>query len=165
MKGIIRNPKNWEQSGWGLLNEKMSLSDEIVERRADYMSYWLDRSRRFLELLRALLTKPSQNHPPLLYLYAKGTPTLASGIWMGNDVQGTDSLFFDNREPTTPISTIDPTVLYEDGDETVTIRSSSLPSAYRETFHTTLREYKVGHVELVTRTDIQEDIVTFLNAR
>ncbi|MGB0911740.1 MAG: lipase/acyltransferase domain-containing protein, partial [Nitrospirales bacterium] len=158
----IRNSNHWKQMGWGLLNKKTTLSDEIIDRRATYMSFWLHRSQRFLELLHSASTTPSRYHPSLLYLYATGRPTLATGIWRQQNTQGTDSLLFDNRERIKALTTIAPNLLYADGDETVTVDSASLPNAYIETFPTTLRDYEVGHTELVTDSTILQDINTFL---
>ena len=161
--GMIRNPKNWEQSGWGLLQDKSTLSDPVIKKRAEYMSHWLRHSQKFLALLHAPPRTQSQhNFPSLMYLYAKGSPTLGNGIWLQQKTQGTDSLYFDNREPTSPIAAINPTVLYEDGDETVSVRSALLPPAYH-ILPTTIQTYAVGHTELVSNSGIQEDILSFLN--
>ncbi len=162
LNNMIRNPEHWKQSGWGLLNKKATLPDMIIDRRAAYMSFWLRRSQRFLERLHSPPSTPSRQHPSLLYLYATGTPTLAKGIWNQQDTQGPDSLFFDNRKRPQALTIIDPKLLYTDGDETVTVDSAALPTAYIETFPTTVRNYEVGHTELVTDTYILQDINTFL---
>ncbi len=159
--GMIRNPQNWKQSGWGLLQNKSSLSEDVMMKRAEYMSYWLERSEKFLTLLHTPATSHDHILPPLMYLYAKGSPTLANGIWLQQKIQGSDSLFFDNRKPVSPIHSINPRILYEDGDETVSVRSALLPPAYH-ILPTTIRTYMVGHTELVTDPDIQEDILSFL---
>ncbi|MGE3787486.1 MAG: hypothetical protein AB7H03_12660 [Nitrospirales bacterium] len=165
IKGFIRKATQWQQSGWGLLKTSKTLSPQIDERRADYTSHWLQRSQRFLELLRAPTTTTSPHRPSLLYVYAKGTPTLAKGIWKGNQVTGPDSLLFEDPEITASHAEGMANGFFVDGDGTVPVPSALLPSAYRQSFPTTMREYEVGHTELVTRRTIQKDILTFLNGR
>ncbi len=166
LQGVIRNAGQWQRSGWGLLKNKEGFPKEIVERRATYTSYWLHRSQHFLELLQAPFSTPSPYHSSLFYLYAKGSLTLGKGVWEGSDGRkGIDSLLFDDSELTgaEPAGTL-PT-LYADGDGTVTVSSAWLPAAYRQTFHPTIRNYEVGHTELVTTPEIQADIIRFLDIR
>ncbi|MDR4493107.1 MAG: alpha/beta fold hydrolase [Nitrospirales bacterium] len=163
LQGLIRNAAQWQRSEWGLFKNRKSLSNDLVERRADYTSLWLRRSQRFLELLRAPTTKRDSTFPHLLYLYAKGTPTLAKGIWAGNQITGPDSLVFEDPESVEAHQEGLANGFFVDGDGTVTVPSALLPSAYQQTFPTTVREYEIGHTELVTDGDIQEDIVIFLD--
>ncbi|MDT3779135.1 hypothetical protein PJI16_16340 [Nitrospira sp. MA-1] len=166
LRGVIRNAGQWQRSGWGLLRNTEGLPNDIVERRASYTSFWLDRSQRFLELLQQPQSTPSQKHPSLIYLYAKGTPTLAKGVWTGNQGgQGIDSLFFDNSDLAGTESPGKFPTVYADGDGTVTVSSAWLPAAYRRAFQTTIRDYEVGHTELVKTPDIQDDIIRFLDPR
>ncbi len=162
--GMIRNSKHWRQSEWGLLRKTMEpASNEIAERRAVYTAFWLHRSQRFLELLGAPPTTTHPDLPPLLYLYAKGTPTLSKAVWKGSQMKGPDSLVFDDPEATPSGREMPPPTIYSDGDGTVTVSSALLPPAYRQTLQTTIREYAVGHTELVKDTTIQHDIVRFLD--
>ena len=165
LKGMIRNAEQWRQSEWGLFNTLQTFSNEIVERRATYTSFWLHRSQRFLELIREPLTTPGPRQPFLLYVYAKGTPTLAKGVWVGNQAKGPNSLRFDDPDSVESRHARNLSTVYADGDGTVTVPSAWLPAAYRQTFPTTIREYEVGHTELVSCPDIQHDIVTFLDSR
>ncbi|MGB5054589.1 MAG: hypothetical protein WBO24_09350 [Nitrospirales bacterium] len=166
LHGVIRNAGQWRQSAWGLLRNKEGFPNDIVERRAAYTSFWLHRSQRFLKLLQAPFSTPSPHHPSLLYLYAKGTSTLAKGVWAGNQRgKGIDSLLFDDydlavSEPAENLPTV-----YADGDGTVTVSSAWLPAAYRQNLQPSIRDYEVGHTELVTTLDIQEDIIRFLDSR
>lgn len=161
---VIRNPESWKQSGWGLLNNTQNVSPHIIARRTEYTTLWLHRSKRFLALLRAPLERAAPRQVQLFYISAKGSPTLAKGIWLDHYGQGPDSLYFDNVDPERFQVTIDPAILYDDGDETVTVRSAWLPAAYRDAFQTTVQEYEVSHTELVTHPQVLDDIVLFLNA-
>jgi hypothetical protein len=118
-----------------------------------------------LELIRAPLTTPGPSQPFLLYVYAKGTPTLAKGVWVGNQTKGPNSLRFDDPDSVESRHERNLSAVYADGDGTVTVPSASLPMAYRQTFPTTIREYEVGHTGLVNNADVQHDIVTFLDSR
>jgi len=165
LKGRIRNAEHWRQSEWGLFNTLRTFSTEIVQRRAAYTSFWLHRSKRFLELIQAPLATPGPNQPSLLYVYARGTPTLAKGVWVGNPAKDHDSLLFDDQDSAESRPTKNPNTVYADGDGTVTVPSALLPLPYHQTFPTTIQEYEVGHTELVSCPDIQHAIVTFLESR
>ncbi|GJL68869.1 MAG: hypothetical protein NPIRA06_15040 [Nitrospirales bacterium] len=166
LQGVIRNAGQWQRSGWGLLRNTEGFPNDIVERRATYTSFWLHRSQRFLELLQMPLSTPSPKHPSLIYLYAKGTSTLAKGVWTGNEGgPGIDSLFFDDSDLGGTESPGKFATVYADGDGTVTVSSAWLPTAYRRAFQTTIREYEVGHTELITTPEIQDDIIKFLDRR
>ncbi len=166
LQGVIRNAGQWQRSGWGLLRNKEGFPNGIVERRAAYTSFWLHRSERFLELLQAPLSTPSPHHPSLLYVYAKGTSTLAKGVWTGNQgVKDIDSLLFDDADLVWSESAGNYPTVYADGDGTVTVSSAWLPAAYRRAFQATVRDYEVGHTELVATPEIQDDIIRFLDSR
>jgi pimeloyl-ACP methyl ester carboxylesterase len=165
LHGVIRNAGQWGQSEWGLLKNKQTLSKEIVDGRAAYLSFWLCRSEQFLERLHAPLSTPSPHQPSLLYLYAKGTSTLAKGVWTGKAGKGPDSLLFEDPDPLAAGPAGNHPTVYADGDGTVTVSSAWLPAAYRQSFQPTIRDYEVGHTELVTTPDIQDDIIKFLDRR
>lgn len=162
LKGMIRNARQWQQSEWGLLNTNQSFAQKIIERRADYTSFWLDRSQRFLKLIRALPSTSIPKQASLLYIYGKGTPTLSKGVWRGSQTKGQDSLAFDDDALAEPSPMKNPPTVFEDGDGTITVASALLPPAYIRSFRTTIREYQVGHTELVSSPDIQYDIAAFL---
>ena len=165
LHGVIRNAGQWRQSEWGLLKHTQSLSKDIVDGRAAYLSFWLRRSEQFLERLHAPLSMPSPHQPSLLYLYAKGTSTLAKGVWTENPGKGHDSLLFEDPDALAAGPAGNHPTVYADGDGTVTVSSAWLPEAFRQSFHPTLRDYEVGHTELVTTPDIQDDIIKFLDRR
>ncbi len=164
LKGNIRNPENWKNFGWGLLTNQAALSSEIVLQRTEYMAHWLDRSRLFLGLLHAPLERSEPIHLPLLYLFGKGTPTLDNGVWMKKETGECNCLFFDNPDRSRITPSIDTNLLYEDGDETVTVRSAMLPSAYRKALNSSVKGNDAGHTALVTDAHIQQVILSFLEA-
>jgi pimeloyl-ACP methyl ester carboxylesterase len=165
LQGVIRNAGQWQQSAWGLLKDKQTLTKEVVDGRAAYLSFWLRRSEQFLELLHAPLSSPNPHQLSLLYLYGKGTSTLAKGVWTGNPGKGPDSLMFEDPDPVASGLAVNHPTVYADGDGTVTVLSAWLPEAFHRSFHPTVRDYEVGHTELVTTPDIQDDIIKFLDKR
>ncbi|MCA9470446.1 MAG: hypothetical protein MRJ96_14715 [Nitrospirales bacterium] len=161
---MIRVSSNWKAYGWGLLNHQKNLPPTVIEHRAEYMTHWLDRSRRFLELLNVPKSGSSPSSPPLLYMYGQGFRTLDHGVLIEKDTEDCLCLYFDNDKQAQVIPSIDPDRLYEDGDETVTVRSAALPDAFRGVFHTTMSAYHVSHTELVKNDEILEALTSFLRA-
>ncbi|GJL58551.1 MAG: hypothetical protein NPIRA03_14080 [Nitrospirales bacterium] len=163
LHGVIRNAGQWRQSEWGLLKKKYSLPKEIVDGRAAYLSFWLHRSEQFLERLHAPLSMRSPHQLSFLYLYAKGTSTLAKGVWTGKPGKGSDSLLFEDPDPIAGGPAGNHPTVFADGDGTVTVSSAWLPEAFRQSLQPTIRNYEVGHTDLVTTPDIQDDIIKFLD--
>ena len=161
---MIRQTENWRQYEWGLLSTKKTASQTVNQRRVEYMAYWLNRSRQFLELLNTHQSVSNKSSPPLLYIYGHGIKTLDHGVFIAKETQGCVCLYFHNDDRAPIIPSIDTTQLYEDGDETVTVRSATLPEAFRRVFQVTVNSYHVPHTELVTDVKIQQDIIAFLNA-
>jgi pimeloyl-ACP methyl ester carboxylesterase len=159
--GAIRNGKHWTAHRWGLL-KPASLPRDVTARREAYTLEWLARSKRFS----ALLHKPVTTHRPLplplLSITGRGHLTLATGIWDQRQPVDTPSLIFDDSTLKKALPHADPTILYKDGDGTVTTESAMLPLPYAQMFGVTHRQYDAGHTELMTRPAIQADIIAFL---
>jgi pimeloyl-ACP methyl ester carboxylesterase len=162
MRSAIRNASHWTMHRWGLL-EPASLSDDVRAHRERYTLEWLARSKRFS----ALLLKPVTTHPllsiPMLSITGRGHRTLATGIWDQRPRANAPSFIFDEDGLTTAVPAADPTILFKDGDGTVTTESAMLPPAYAHAFQVTHRQYDAGHAELVTRSAIHTEIITFLS--
>lgn len=147
---------------WGLL-ESASLPDDVLARRERYTLEWLARSKRFS----ALLLKPVTTHPSLsismLSITGRGHQTLATGIWDQRPRAHAPAFIFDEDGLTAAVPAADPTILFKDGDGTVTTESAMLPPAYAHAFQVTHRQYDAGHAELVTRSAIHKEIIAFLS--
>ena len=166
IKGAIHTTANWRQQGWGLLKETPSLSAQIVERRDSYTAYWLDRSQRFLDLLHAPSTTPNDRPIPLLYLYADGQRTLARGVWIPEEAgPHRANMVFDKDQFEKRLPHLDPAVVYEDGDGSVTVTSASLPRAYEKAFQVTTERLQVGHMDVVTGRKARRSVAGFLEAQ
>ncbi len=166
LKGKIRNAEQWQEAEWGLLNASQAFPKEILQRRAAYTSAWLQRSERFLRLLQnPRISSSIKNQPSLLYIYAKGTPTLSKGIWFGGQTKGRESLVFRDSDSQEHQTANNATNHYSDGDGTVPVAPATLPAAFHETLPTTIQEYdEVGHTDLVSAPEILEAMATFLES-
>jgi len=164
--GKIRTAANWRGQGWGLMKNTGSAPAQTVTRRETYTSYWLDRSQRFLDRLHAPLATPNDRPIPVLYLAAEGQRTLAGGVWIPEEAgQDQGNVLFDSDQFETRLPHLDPDIVNEDGDGSVTLKSASLPVAYEKAFHVTTQRLRVGHMELVTGPESRRRIADFLQAQ
>ena len=163
VKSMIRKESNWKEYGWGLLKDSSSLQHEIIERRSAYTSSWLREAGRFSNLLLAPPGRSTGTRVPLLYILAKGYPTLAKGVWLDRSPDNTlDRLLFEQEQVETYLPSMDHRLILEDGDGSVTLHSASLPDAYGHALDVTSRERNVDHVDLVREPEIHREIVDFL---
>ncbi len=166
VRGAIHTTAHWQQQGWGLLKGTPSAPAQIVERRDAYTSYWLDRSQRFFDLLHAPITTPNDRPIPVLYLYADGQRTLARVVWIPEEA-GPDraNVVFDKDQFEKCLPHLDPTIVHEDGDGSVTVTSASLPPAYEKAFQVTTERLQGGHMDVVTGREARRSIAGFLEAQ
>lgn len=164
--GAIRTAANWRGQGWGLLKNTGSAPAQTLNRRETYTSYWLDRSQRFFDRLHAPLATPNDRPIPVLYLAAEGQRTLAGGVWIPEEAgQDRGNVLFDSDQFEERLPDLDPDIVNEDGDGSVTLRSASLPSAYENALRVTSHRLRVGHMELVTGREGRRRIADFLQAQ
>ncbi len=163
---MIHTPRNWRQQGWGLLKETRAPTAQIVARRNLYTSYWLDRSQRFFDLLHAPLVTPNDRPIPVLYLYAAGQRTLAGGVWIPKEAgQQQPNVVFDKDQLKTRLPQLDPAIVNEDGDGSVTVRSASLPPAFEKALQVTTQRLRMGHMDVVTGREARRSVAGFLEAQ
>ena len=166
VRGGIRTTTNWRQQWWGILKGTPSVPAQIIERRDAYTSYWLDRSQRFFDLLHAPLATPNDRPIPLLYLSADGQRTLARGVWIPEEAGPyRANVVFDKDQFETRLPHLDPTIVHEDGDGSVTVTSASLPPAYEKGFQVTTERLQVGHMDVITGREARRSIAYFLEGQ
>jgi pimeloyl-ACP methyl ester carboxylesterase len=158
----IRNGNHWTAHRWGLL-KPASLSEDVAARREAYTLEWLARSKRFSALLHKPVTTHSPLPIPMLSITGRGHLILATGIWDQHQRADAPSLIFEEHTLRKALPQADPTILFKDGDGTVTTESAMLPIAYAHMFGVTHRQYDAGHAELMTWPVIQQDIIAFLS--
>ena len=166
VRGMIRSPSDWRAQGWGLLKKTEGAPPRIVERRDLYTAYWLHRSQRFYDLLHAPLGTPGHRPIPLLYLYGADQPTLAMGVWMQDETGLNEAnVVFEREQIRKHLPGLDPSILYDDGDGTVTVGSAALPEAYEKSLQVTTGRLKMGHAEIVTSREGRRQIAGFLQGQ
>ncbi len=149
-----------------MLKDTGSAPTQTVNRRETYISFWLDRSQRFLDRLHAPLATPNDRPIPVLSLAAEGQRTLAGGVWIPEEAgQDQGNVLFDRDQFKSRLPNLDPDIVNEDGDGSVTLKSASLPAAYENAFHVTTQRLRVGHIELVTGREGRRRIADFLQAQ
>ncbi|WP_447980023.1 lipase/acyltransferase domain-containing protein [Candidatus Nitrospira bockiana] len=161
--GAIRDARNWTVSEWGLLAGP-SLTKDVRERREAYTRAWLSRSQRFVSLLFAPQSVAAHRSLSLLSVVGTGQPTLATGVWAPTAAGSQRTVIFEGPQLAAVVPGVTRSMLYRDGDGTVTTASAALPPPYAEAFPVTVRRYQVSHSELVARPDILQEIIAFLHA-
>lgn len=164
LEGLLYRPDNWNKYEWGLLREETGRSEVTIENRRSYTARWLNRARRFFELLHRPTEETSRRLIPLLDVRGTGFETLARGFWLGPDLPVPTGLLFDREQVHGFDSGLDHSLLLADGDGTVTASSASLPSAYRAMFAVDQRIAEVSHNELVTDSRLLGQLTSFLTA-
>ena len=68
------------------------------------------------------MTTPNDRPIPLFYLYADGQRALARGVWIPEEARPhRANVVFDKAQFEKPLPHLDPTIVHEDGDGSVTI--------------------------------------------
>lgn len=160
--GPVRDAENWTTQRWGLLNSA-GLPDDIASRRQAYTTSWLVRTLKFSTLLLAPSHTSGPSTGSVLSIIGTGEETLATGVWDAARREHDPALVFDTGAKNRTRLTLDKAVLFKDGDGSVTTESATLPNAYTNSLRTTVRSFRVGHAEMMTRRDVQQTIVEFLN--
>lgn len=160
--GPVHDASNWTTERWGLLKTN-GLDEESMAHRQAYTTAWLARGQKFLSRVLAPAQVGSPSQIPLLSIVGTGEETLATGVWSAAGRGGNGSLAFDQGTLANVLSSQDVALLFRDGDGSVTSDSASLPTAYANGLQAMVRSYRVGHAEMMRRSDIQVAIVQFLH--
>lgn len=159
--GMIGDPENWRRFRWGLMRGADQLPPEMRLRRFGYTAEWLNRAHRFHRLLHAPLGQHPAGGPKVcVYLSGGGEETLAGGLLVPG-ATGRLSILFEMGELPSARRQED-SVLFADGDGSVTVSSAALPEAFTQAFSVMPGLYKTDHVGLMNRDDIQRDIIAAL---
>ena len=75
------------------------------------------------------------------------------------------NVVFDEDQFKTHLPHLDPTIVHEDGDGSVTVTSASLPRAYEKAFQVTTQRLQVGHLDVVTGREARRSIAGFLEGQ
>ena len=156
----IYQARHWRDGGWGLFADAQALPDAAREARYAYCGAHLDGARRWFELLHApLARRPRPGSAALLTIRGGGYATSDRAVWC----RDSGALLFDSRRARRRLSGGGAVVLTADGDQTVTLESAALPTAYREGLVTTALDFRVGHAGMYSDRGVQRAVLDFLS--
>ena len=88
---------------------------------------------------------------------------MAKAIWLQGHQENTDPLLFDKKGLGKYLPEVSANLLFEDGDGTVTVESSSLSPTLKDKFQSfSSIETNVGHADIFKDKEVQEQIFAFL---
>lgn len=146
--GLLYAAGNWEQYRWGLFRPYEALSLRDREARRAFLAGSLERAATFSRLLFAPLSRPPSPAPQVINVVGHGRSTPARAIWRE-----------DRREL---IFNHDDQRLFEDGDGVVTLRSATLPPAYREALRPASLLTLHEHGEIWSDPQLRDALIPFL---
>ena len=156
----------WQQYGWGFLNNSTRVSKEAMDKRVDFVRNALKRGKVLAERIHAPLHKKPRQHPPMLYAFATSHKTIVRAVLLGDTTASADALIFRKDPFVKHFPDQSHSLLFTDGDQTVSTESAQLPSAFRQAFEN-LAEHtsQVVHSQIYNDKEIREKVFTFLTSR
>ena len=151
----------WERYGWGFLNPATRVSEQIGKKRLTLVTAALHTGKQLYERLHA----PLRHSPPLttqmLHVFARSHPTLARAVLL--DAGPAPTLLFNRDEFAKHLPQQSYQALFEDGDETVSVQSAQLPSAYAHALAAVTEcESRAEHSQVLNDRAIRNSIFAFL---
>jgi pimeloyl-ACP methyl ester carboxylesterase len=156
----------WQQYGWGFWDNAIhatSVSEQTRQRRLAFVTAALRRGRRLYERMHSPLQRAPRLHTQMLYTFAASHATIARAVLI--NAEAAPTLIFHRDEFTKHFPTKRYRTLFEDGDETVSVPSAQLPSAFKQAL-AGLTEYQsqAGHAQIFNDREIRGRIFDFLNS-
>ena len=151
----------WERYGWGFLDTATRVSEHIRQKRLALVTAALHTGKHLYERLHA----PLRHSPPLttqmLYVFARSHPTLARAVLL--DAEPAPTLLFNRDEFAKHLPQQPYRALFEDGDETVSVQSAQLPSAFTHTLAAVTKlDSRAAHSQVLNDRVIRNSIFAFL---
>ncbi len=149
----------WERYGWGFLDT--APSEHTRQKRLALVTTALHTGKHLYERLHA----PLRHSPPLptqmLYVFARSHPTLARAVLL--DAEPAPTLLFHRDEFSNHLPQQPYRALFEDGDETVSVQSAQLPSAYMHALAVVTKlDSRAEHSQVLNDRAIRNSIFAFL---
>lgn len=149
----------WERYGWGFLNPVTSEHDR--QKRLALVTAALHTGKHLYERLHAPLRHAPQLTTQMLYVFARSHPTLARAVLL--DAEPAPTLLFHRDEFSKYLPQQPYRALFEDGDETVSVQSAQLPSAYMHALAAaTTLDSRAEHSQVLNDRAIRNSIFVFL---
>lgn len=144
--GSIFDKNNWRAYQWGLLQDTSSAKSA----RDEFTATYLERAKKFHDLIDAPIAKPTSVPLPLRYYVATGHKT-KNHAFVSEDPNLKPS--FDEEH--TRSSLAKSLVFTTDGDGLVTKESAELPTAFKEAFLVERKNCTADHVGVLECADLQ----------
>lgn len=127
----LHDPEKWVMNRWGLFHERLGFSPDSLETRTAYVSKHLSRAKKFHALMDAAPKGRPENSRKILYLSGHGHKTVQEGVWLRKSKDPNVFLYYP-RDFKKWMPSVDPEIVYGDGDGTVPNCSAELPTAFRK---------------------------------
>ena len=152
----------WERYVWGFLDTATCMSEHIRQKRLALVTAALHTGKHLYERLHA----PLRHSPPLttqmLYIFARSHPTLARAVLL--NAEPAPTLLFNRDEFAKHLPRQPYRALFEDGDETVSVQSAQLPSAYAHALAAVTEcDSRATHSQVLNDRVIRNSIFAFLD--
>ncbi len=153
----------WQKHGWGFLNNGAGASQEAMDKRVDFVRNALERSKVLAERLHAPVRKKPQQQPRMLYAFATSHKTIVRAVLLTDTTESADALIFRKDPFVHHFPDQSHSLLFADGDQTVSTESAQLPAAFRQAFEN-LAEHtsQAAHSQIYNDTAVREKVFTFL---
>ena len=151
----------WERYGWGFLDTVTCVSEHIRQKRLALVTAALRMGKQLYERLHAPLGHSPQLSTQMLYVFARSHPTLARAVLL--DTEPAPTLLFHRDEFARHLPQQPYRALFEDGDETVSVQSAQLPSAFTHTLAAVTKlDSRAAHSQVLNDRVIRNSIFAFL---
>jgi pimeloyl-ACP methyl ester carboxylesterase len=156
----IANEQSWLENGWGLFHKVDKSQHEELKIRKHFTKENLARAKNFQELLNApTKAQESIGGSQLLTIFGNTKETLSGAI---RNAKAPGGYVFDPLEFEELNIKLSPDILFEMGDETVTINSATLPKAYHDHFKAKSIASSEKHEDLIVDPEVGKAIREFL---
>ena len=156
----------WQQYGWGFWDNAIhatGVSEQTKQIRLAFVTDVLCRGRRLYERMHSPLQSTPRLHTQMLYTFAASHATIARAVLIQEGAAPT--LIFHRDEFTKHLPTKRYGTLFEDGDETVSVQSAQLPSAYKHALaRVSEHQSQAVHSQIYSDKAIRNSIFAFLDS-
>ena len=141
----------------------MHLAEHTRQKRLALVTAALHTGKHLYERLHAPLRHSPQLSTQMLHIFARSHPTLARAVLL--DAEPAPTLLFHRDEFAKHLPQQPYRALFEDGDETVSVQSARLPSAFTHALAAvTERHSQATHSQILNDRAIRNSIFAFLDA-
>ncbi len=155
----------WQQYGWGFWDNATratAVSEQTMQRRLAFVTAALRKGRRLYERINSPLVTAPRLHTHMLYAFATSHATIARAVLI--DAEAAPTLIFHKDEFKKHLPTKRYGTLFENGDETVSVPSAQLPSAFKQAMAgVTEYQSQAVHAQIFNDRKIRSYIFDFLN--